>query len=159
MVTPRCTESYRCDKQYMRALLKGLLLERIHISQLLPNYSAEAQSPLRVVAPSLLTDDGPFGVCCCWGSAACCWSWWSCCASMADAASCAGVDASLRADMGVAERGGSDGAGISGNISNSSGRITYSVHIYLHLCVFVHPVAPVAPLQPPSSRRRDGPIP
>lgn len=39
---------------------------------------------------------------------------------MADAASCAGVDASLRADMGVAERGGSDATRARGYISHTS---------------------------------------
>ena len=48
---------------------------------------------------------------------------------MADAASCAGVDASLRADMGVAERGGSDAARARGYISHTSER--YPLLVYL----------------------------
>lgn len=72
---------------------------------------------------------------------------------MADAASCAGVDASLRADMGVAERGGSDEAG---NISIHRSGYAYSVHIYLHLCLFVPPVPPVTPRHP--SHHREGTV-
>ena len=69
---------------------------------------------------------------------------------MADAASCAGVDASLRADMGVAERGGSDEAG---NISIHRSGYAYSVHIYLHLCLFVPRYLPSPPATPPITEK------
>lgn len=36
MVAPRCTEFYRYGKQYMRALQKGLLLEKTHIKSIIP---------------------------------------------------------------------------------------------------------------------------